>query len=105
MFKSSRILMNTSSSQLPRDAFGRVPKNLYQILGLNRKASQKEIKQAFISLTKQYHPDNKNGGDQELFRELNEAYKVLSDTMKRTEYDLEIQQEENAFKFEEQHRK
>ena len=105
MFKSSRILMNTSSSQLPRDAFGRVPKNLYQILGLNRKASQKEIKQAFISLAKQYHPDNKNGGDQELFRELNEAYKVLSDTMKRTEYDLEIQQEENAFKFEEQHRK
>ena len=103
LFKLNRILLNTQSgSSLPRDTFGRVPNNLYQILKLSRKASLKEIKTAFVGLAKQYHPDNRNGGDQELFRQLNEAYKVLSDPAKRAEYDFEIQQDEEAFRLEEQ---
>lgn len=67
--------------------------NLYQILGVSRTSSPKQIKQAFLQLVKQYHPDNKNG-DEELFKQVNEAYKTLSDPLKRAEYDAEIRHQE-----------
>ncbi|KAM8962324.1 dnaJ homolog subfamily A member 3, mitochondrial isoform 2-T2 [Pelodytes ibericus] len=61
----------------------------YQILGVPRNASQKEIKRAYIELAKKYHPD-KNKDDPEAktkFSQLGEAYEVLSDEVKRKQYD------------------
>ncbi len=61
-------------------------KNYYEILGVDKKASKEEIKKAFRRLAHQYHPDKK-GGSEEKFKEINEAYGVLSDDNKRAEYD------------------
>jgi len=64
-------------------------KDYYQILGVNRKANDKEIKRAYRSLARKYHPDL-NPGDkssEEKFKEINEAYEVLSDPDKRQKYD------------------
>ena len=55
------------------------------MLGVERDANQDTIKKAFRELSKQYHPDH--GGDEEKFKEINEAYSVLSDPKKRSEYD------------------
>lgn len=61
-------------------------KNYYDILGVDKKASKDEIKKAFRTLAHKYHPDKK-GGDAEKFKEINEAYTVLSDDQKRSQYD------------------
>jgi molecular chaperone DnaJ len=65
-------------------------KDYYRVLGINRDASQKEIKRAFRRLALRYHPD-RNPQDQkqveERFKEINEAYQVLSDKDKRQRYD------------------
>ncbi len=61
-------------------------KDYYRILGVERGASKEEIKKAFHKLAHQYHPD-KQGGDEQRFKEANEAYAVLSDDKKRAEYD------------------
>lgn len=61
-------------------------KDYYQILGISKSASKEEIKKAFRKLAHKYHPD-KGGGDEAKFKELNEAYQVLSDDRKRAEYD------------------
>jgi molecular chaperone DnaJ len=63
-----------------------MPKDYYQILGINKGASDDEIKKAYRKLAHQYHPD-KAGGDSSRFKEINEAYQVLSDKTKRTQYD------------------
>lgn len=61
----------------------------YQVLGVDRSASQREIQKAFHKLSLQYHPDkNKNKGAQEKFAEINNAYDILSDEQKRKNYDL-----------------
>lgn len=60
--------------------------NYYQILGISRNATQDEIKKAYRRLAHQYHPD-KNGGDEEQFKKVNEAYQVLGDPQKRRQYD------------------
>lgn len=60
-------------------------KNYYQILGISKVASQDEVKQAYRKLAHQYHPDK--GGDEKKFKEINEAYQVLSSTEKRAQYD------------------
>ena len=62
-------------------------KDFYKILGVEKNASQDEIKKAFRKLAHQYHPD-KNKGDDSKFKELNEAYTVLSDEKKRKQYDM-----------------
>ncbi len=62
-------------------------KDYYQILGVDKKASKDEIKKAFRKLAHKYHPDKK-GGDEAKFKEVNEAYGVLSDDQKRSEYDM-----------------
>lgn len=64
-------------------------KDYYQILGLQKGASDDDIKKAFRKLAIQYHPD-KNKGDKEAeekFKEVNEAYQVLSDPEKKAQYD------------------
>lgn len=61
-------------------------KDYYKILGVDKAASQDEIKKAFRKLALEHHPD-KNGGKDEKFKEINEAYSVLSDTKKRQQYD------------------
>ncbi len=60
-------------------------KDYYQILGVPRNASQEEIKKAYYKLAHKYHPDK--GGDEKKFKEINEAYQVLSDKEKRAQYD------------------
>ncbi|OGZ88403.1 MAG: molecular chaperone DnaJ [Candidatus Staskawiczbacteria bacterium RIFOXYC2_FULL_37_19] len=57
----------------------------YELLGISKTASQDEIKKAFHKLAHKYHPDK--GGDEKKFKEINEAYQVLSDTAKRQQYD------------------
>lgn len=61
-------------------------KDYYKILGINRNASDDEIKKAFRTLAHKHHPD-KQGGDAAKFKEANEAYQVLSDKTKRAQYD------------------
>ncbi len=60
-------------------------KDYYKILGVNRDASQEEIKKAYRKLAHKYHPDK--GGDEEKMKEINEAYQVLSNREKRAQYD------------------
>lgn len=64
-------------------------KNYYDILGVSKQASADEIKSAYRKLAKQYHPDlNKNSAEAaEKFKEVSEAYDVLSDATKRSNYD------------------
>ncbi len=62
-------------------------RDYYEILGINKSASQDEIKSAYRKLAKKYHPDNKETGDAEKFKEATEAYSVLSDENKRKTYD------------------
>jgi molecular chaperone DnaJ len=61
-------------------------KDYYKILGINRSASAEEIKKAYRQLAHQYHPD-RPGGDEKRFKEINEAYQVLSNREKRSQYD------------------
>jgi molecular chaperone DnaJ len=63
-----------------------MPKDYYEILGVGKGASDDEIKKAYRKLAHKYHPD-KGGGDEAKFKEINEAYQVLSDKTKRQQYD------------------
>jgi len=64
-------------------------RDYYEILGVKRAASEREIKQAYRKLARKHHPDV-NPGDKSAeakFKEINEAYEVLSDKEKRLKYD------------------
>jgi molecular chaperone DnaJ len=61
-------------------------KDYYNVLGVERGASEDDIKKAFRKLAQKYHPDKK-GGDESKFKEVSEAYAVLSDKKRRAEYD------------------
>ncbi len=68
-------------------------KNHYETLGVNKNASQDEIKSAYRKLARQYHPDL-HPNDEECarkFKELNEANEILSDPQKRSQYDYELE--------------
>ena len=63
-------------------------KDYYEVLGVSKTATDAEIKSAFRKLAKQYHPDiNKEPGAEKKFKEIGEAYAVLSDPNKRKQYD------------------
>ncbi len=61
-------------------------KDYYKILGIEKNSTKDEIKKSFRKLAHKYHPDKK-GGDEAKFKEINEAYTVLSNDKKRSEYD------------------
>lgn len=60
-------------------------KDYYKILGVEKGASEDEIKKSFRRLAHEHHPDK--GGDQQKFKDINEAYQILGDKDKRTKYD------------------
>ena len=60
-------------------------KDYYKILGISRNASEIEVKKAYRKLAHKYHPDK--GGDEKKFKEINEAYQILSNREKRAQYD------------------
>src|SRR5213595_830389 len=64
-------------------------RDYYKILGVERTASEEEIRKAFRKLARQYHPDvaKDKTKAEEKFKEINEAYEVLSDPAKRKKYD------------------
>lgn len=62
-------------------------RDYYEILGVQKGASKDEIKKAFRALASKYHPDKKTG-DEAKFKEISEAYSILSDDKKRAEYDM-----------------
>src|SRR3989338_6432700 len=61
-------------------------KDYYETLGVSKGASKDEIKKAFYKLAHKYHPDKKEGNEAK-FKQVNEAYQVLSDDTKRSKYD------------------
>jgi molecular chaperone DnaJ len=66
-----------------------VARDLYDVLGVNRKASQEDIKKAYRKLARKYHPDANNGDPkaEERFKEISAAHDILSDPDKRKQYD------------------
>ena len=63
-------------------------KDYYKVLQVSKNAEQQEIKKSFRKLAMQYHPDrNKEAGAEDKFKEINEAYEILSDEDKRSKYD------------------
>lgn len=63
-------------------------RDYYEVLGLSKGASDDEIKKAYRKMAKKYHPDvNKDAGAEDAFKEVNEAYEVLSDAQKKATYD------------------
>jgi len=65
-----------------------MPRDYYEVLGVQRDANKQDIKRAFRQLARQYHPDVSEHSDAEdRFKEINEAYEVLNDDEKRARYD------------------
>lgn len=64
-------------------------RDYYEVLGVDRTSSTEQIKKAYRKLAMKYHPDvNKEPGAEDRFKEINEAYEVLSDETKRKNYDM-----------------
>ena len=62
-------------------------RDYYEVLGVEKGASQDRIKKAYRKMAMKYHPDvNKEPGAEDKFKEINEAYEVLSDEQKRANY-------------------
>ena len=67
---------------------GRLKRNHYDVLGIDQKASQSEIRKAYLKLSKKFHPDkNRDFGSEERFKTIGGAYEVLIDALKRVNFD------------------
>ena len=64
-------------------------KNYYEILGVSKEATAEEIKKSYRKLSLKYHPD-KNPDGEDKFKEISEAYSILSDNEKRNKYDKRV---------------
>ncbi|MDX1917707.1 MAG: molecular chaperone DnaJ [Candidatus Caenarcaniphilales bacterium] len=64
-----------------------MPENYYELLGLSQGASDSDIKRSYKKLARTYHPDNRETGDENMFKKIGEAYAILSDPDKRALYD------------------
>lgn len=90
---SFSVLFDTRSSQTSHRRRGgllvvRADSDFYSILGVSKSASKAEIKSAYRKLARSYHPDvNKDAGAEDKFKEISNAYEVLSDDEKRSLYD------------------
>ena len=76
-------------------------KNYYEILEVNKKASKEVISKVYKILAKKYHPDTTTCDKQvaeEKFKQISEAYEILSDEEKRRQYDSELEAQENQLK-------
>ena len=62
-------------------------KDYYKILGVDNKASEKQIKEQYYKLAKKHHPDLNKGVSTDIFKEMTAAYEILSDIEKRRQYD------------------
>ena len=71
------------------------PVDYYEVLQSARYAEQETIQRIFRMLAQRYHPDNKDTGDERRFREIQEAYAVLTDPEKRARYDIGYEQRRN----------
>src|ERR1700674_3427663 len=66
-----------------------IKRDYYEVLGVNRDASDEEIKRSYRRAAQRHHPDiDSSDGAEQRFKELNEAYRVLSDRQRRTAYDM-----------------
>lgn len=78
-------------------------KNYYEILEVNKKASKEIIEKAYRVLVKKYHPDlyvgEKRNDVEQRMRDINEAYRILSDAFLREQYDTELEKEERYYQF------
>ncbi|KAL7752069.1 mdj1 protein precursor [Sorochytrium milnesiophthora] len=84
--RSCRQLL-TSTRSFHASSFLAAKRDLYQVLGVSKDASDKDIKRAYYQLAKKYHPDTSSEkGAKEKFVEIQEAYDVLSDSTKRQQY-------------------
>ncbi|TYK15874.1 chaperone protein dnaJ A6 [Cucumis melo var. makuwa] len=90
---SFSVLFDTRSSQTSHQRRGgllvvRADSDYYSVLGVSKNASKSEIKSAYRKLARSYHPDvNKDAGAEQKFKEISNAYEVLSDDEKRSLYD------------------
>lgn len=80
-------------------------KNLYEVLGVSSTATKDEIKKKYRECTKKFHPDkfataseSEKQKAEKTFREINDAYSILSDDSKRKEYDEQLRRENNSSK-------
>ena len=71
-------------------------KNYYNILNVEENATSDQIKKSFRKMSMKYHPDKNNGDDQK-FKEINEAYEILGDTDERKKYDFKRSGRGNPF--------
>ena len=68
-------------------------RDYYEVLGVSKTANDDEIKKAYRKLSKKYHPDiNKEADAEDKFKEVTEAFEILSDSQKRAAYDQTINQ-------------
>lgn len=95
IFKYSKGVLTHNSRRsahklynLPQ-AFFAATKNYYETLGLDKNAEPQQIKAAFYKLAKKYHPDISKGTEDK-FKQINEAYEVLSDENRKRQYDNEL---------------
>ncbi|XP_034549508.1 dnaJ homolog subfamily B member 9-like [Notolabrus celidotus] len=103
------VVLQLCLSHVPRAAASETSRNYYKTLNVEPTASDSQIKKAFRKLAVKYHPDkNKSVDAEKTFREIAEAYKVLSDKEKRKLYDNAghaafLQEEEASYNSEDRH--